>query len=371
MTQPTRRAGFTLIELLVVIAIIAILIGLLVPAVQKVREAAARAQCMNNMKQLGLAAHAHHDAFKRLPHGYHGPSPNIHYPTAGWDTTGSPKWIGVMVYLLPYVEQSAIYRQLATINNPSYTGVWWGVNPDWTLAHTQLSVFLCPSDPLSPGGVGPPTAGSTVWGSVARIHSFDSNGRGSEGAVLSYFSGNTGLGKSNYAGVAGTAYSGAVSVSPPPGGAVNGGAGATHGGADYALYVGIFTNRSMTRFPDIIDGTSNTFLFGEGFGGAAPGQRDFQWTWMGTGSVATFQGLRPATEAAPLGDVNETRLNWSSFSSGHTGTVNFCFGDGSVRAVRSGTSYQRRPAPIGSDWWIVQALAGMRDGQPTGGSLVD
>jgi len=89
-----RRQGFTLIELLVVIAIIAILIGLLVPAVQKVREAATRAQCMNNMKQLGVAFHNYHSASKQLP------------------TEGTTQGVSFYVRLLPYVEQTSLYNQI-------------------------------------------------------------------------------------------------------------------------------------------------------------------------------------------------------------------------------------------------------------------
>jgi prepilin-type N-terminal cleavage/methylation domain-containing protein len=144
--RESRRRGFTLIELLVVIAIIGILIGLLLPAVQKVREAAARIQCTNNFKQLGLATHNYHDAYQKLP------------PMSNWvfRKPGSNRETNIFYLLLPYIEQQNLVNLSKTATNNGYyfPGAGW---QDYcvTIGQNPVKIYICPSDGSNPGHLDP------------------------------------------------------------------------------------------------------------------------------------------------------------------------------------------------------------------------
>jgi prepilin-type N-terminal cleavage/methylation domain-containing protein len=265
--------GVTLIEVLVVIAIIAILIGLLLPAVQKVREAAARMQCQNNLKQIGLAAMNYESSYGVLPPG---------------NCLNNGSYVGALTFLLPFIEQQNIYNQIpapmVAVNGPNTQGVWWG--NAWTPANNQVKTYLCPSDNAA---LVTPTSG--VW---AYIYTSSYTVYGG------YFGPEPGLGKTNYA-----PCSGYIGAGDPP-------------------LQGVYDTDTQTRIVTITDGTSNTIGFGEWLGGHDIGPRDFVGTWIGAGGLPTAWGVA-SSPASPS--------NWYQFSGKHTGVIQFSFCDGSVRSI--------------------------------------
>jgi prepilin-type N-terminal cleavage/methylation domain-containing protein/prepilin-type processing-associated H-X9-DG protein len=169
--QPSPRRGFTLLELLVVIAIIGVLIGLLVPAVQRVREAAARADCGNRLRQIGLALHGYHDANRALPPAVRGQSAD--FPFLSWHAR-----------ILPFVEQGALWQQTreAFAQQPDFSIV-----PPHVGLGTPLPVYSCPTNPLTSAFIQPEnvTVAFTTYLAVAGTNQsahdgvlyFDSNVR--------------------------------------------------------------------------------------------------------------------------------------------------------------------------------------------------
>jgi prepilin-type processing-associated H-X9-DG protein len=324
--------------LLVVIAIIAILIGLLLPAVQKVRDAAARTQCTNNLKQLGLACHNYQSSYNNLPPGY------VAYPNDGpnWANIGNGQMTSLLMYLLPYIEQDNIYKQLTVDKNIQDIGSpWYYLNPDFSLAFSQIKILQCPMAAETPQGA---TVGIFV-GEEGEIN-------GTLTVEALYYAAGTvyPFGLTNYAGCGGSR-----------------GNGWNGSGNDpyYQQYAGLFDNRSANSLAIVPDGTSNTLLVGETLGGFTSGQFQFGLSWMGFGVCYAKYGLN--------GPSANNTFSWASFSSNHSAgiIVNFCFADGSVRSLQSnGTGLNGNTTPpggppsgVGTNWLILQQLAGYQDGQ--------
>jgi prepilin-type N-terminal cleavage/methylation domain-containing protein/prepilin-type processing-associated H-X9-DG protein len=295
------RRGFTLIEMLVVIAIIAILIALLLPAVQKVREAAARTKCQNNLKQIGLALHNYHDAFNLLPSGLGAQGDRQTVSVGNATAPTNPANLRVqswLVQILPYVEQNALKDQLPLrpTDPPISTQLKIPVNTTYT---TVVGLFICPSDPR--GGSSP----VHVAGLPAPTY---------------------------YAGVGGTD---SASVKWP--------------NCD-----GLFYWRSRLRLVDIHDGTSNTLAAGE-----RPPAFAFDFGGWQSLDTVNFRYGTPEwefdtiqymanTDIAPYGAANgvdctfpalygpgwyQNNCDFNHFWSNHVNGANFVFADGSVRFV--------------------------------------
>ena len=282
--SPNRlsRSAFTLIELLVVIAIIAILIGLLLPAVQKVREAAARLSCTNNLKQIGLGMHNYHDANSELPSGYLYRGGN-----------GKPNY-GWAVLILPYIEQQSLYNQLNPIKTPLYNRYKSGYTAtDKLLLQSRLKGYRCPSDS------GPDLANDLNFGSTNRFR----------------------VALSNYVGCAGWSNTPSYPTKAGDSG-------------------GLLYGNSSLNFSSCTDGLSNTILVSE-----RRYRDDHAATWVGVGKNDSYGNngtLRTLFRAAftmnfnykAAGSPQNTGKGWSSE---HTGGVNVTLGDGSVRFLRDST----------------------------------
>jgi prepilin-type N-terminal cleavage/methylation domain-containing protein/prepilin-type processing-associated H-X9-DG protein len=345
---PARRrsAGFTLIELLVVIAIIAILIGLLLPAIQKVREAANRAQCINNLKQYGLALHNHHDAIGRLPAAHNiGPTwytTFLRQPPPGGMRTTSPiypndgAFFSWMYHLAPYIEADNAYNLWNRAAWP-----WWQYFPGMpatsanTLNGIKLKIFQCPSD----------TRGALV-----------STTEGGHASLTSYLGVN---GRNQFAECF---------------------------GQDGVLYV-----NAGVKMAHITDGTSTTLLVGE-----RPPSNDlvYGWIWAGSGDrpyfgttdvvlgvreKVTTSGITPGvrnqnphtnTDFFRPGALNDPQnLHRYHFWSLHPNGANWLFADGSVRFITyaGGTAvignYNLGPGFTSVPITMLEALASRAGGE--------
>jgi prepilin-type N-terminal cleavage/methylation domain-containing protein/prepilin-type processing-associated H-X9-DG protein len=304
-SRPPRersRPAFTLIELLVVIAIIAVLVGLLVPAVQKVREAANRMKCQNNVKQIGLALHSYHDTYQKFPPGGMG--------TRHVDNHAFPTRI------LPYLELDNLYRNI----NPNLPGYWFN-NPNiarnnpvhYQALTTPLPIYRCPSSSHVERGsmYGPPFS--------------NPNATYNDYGVL------------EFVGIAGS--------------------DRFVDRADSRFNGGCLYWNSTVRFADITDGTSSTMIVGEysgltqnqiynAFGSTSDNTTtwdlgydsgaQFTWTWKTIAfppNSPYFVCSYPRTDARWVGECVLSVYARGALKSNHPGGINVLFADGSVRFI--------------------------------------
>jgi prepilin-type N-terminal cleavage/methylation domain-containing protein/prepilin-type processing-associated H-X9-DG protein len=293
------RRGFTLVELLVVIAIIAVLMGLLIPAVQKVREAANRIQCSNNLKNLGLALHNYHDVNRKFPPGALG-------KRAGFPQFDGLPSHGLGTFLLPHLEQDSLFRQYRL-------DVSWFDPPNQPVVTKQLPVWQCPSA----------EANRIQDGSLITVTP----------PVIELFNGYAACG--DYAGILGVHPElVARGVIVPP-----------EGPRDVAgYYSGVFEQNATRRFADILDGTSRTILMAECAGRPQlwQGRKKVPNVWLTGGPWASRSLLwgRGATQdgSAFYGKCAINCTNDREVYSFHPGGANAVFADGSVQFLTEGMS---------------------------------
>jgi prepilin-type N-terminal cleavage/methylation domain-containing protein/prepilin-type processing-associated H-X9-DG protein len=322
----SRRRGFTLIELLVVIGIIGILIGMLLPAVQKVRESAGRAKCANNLKQIGLALHAYEGAYQRFPPAYQRTDPGpasvfgVSYPDDNGN--GAPGWAWGTL-LLPYLEQGPLYSQLH-LDLPC----WAPANA--ALVRTKVTTFLCPAATGGDDGLAVEREGADVR-------------HGTPFAPTIFFA------HSHYVTNAGVhqpwgrtpAYSYDFDVPEPIG--ANGGVPATIDGPFY--------RNAKVRVGDVSDGLSNTVFIGEHSsvlsnktwvgvvpGAVTPPRLDLRPWPSENNSAGCLVGAHsgPDTHDHPqviIHPPNHPFGHTDEMYSEHGGGCNVLFGDGSVRFI--------------------------------------
>ena len=319
LTPPRRRPGFTLVELLVVIAIIGILVAMLLPAVQAAREAARRSHCVNNLRQIGLAAHNFENVHKRFPPGYLGERGHIDVPGSGAepnalaDDLGSHQLVGVFAFLLPYFEEGATEEVLSStldLGVDARDDNYWEDPGAWYASQWQVGLLNCPTNPTDV-----PTG---YWDQiVVESPNLRVNGFPSSVAVQ---------GTTHYLAVSGVY--GEIGV------------------PKFDAFVGVFSARSRTRIGQILDGTSNTLLFGEGPGTIGTAIRNeftreidsgylHAFNWAGAATAPVSNGLKASDNNGTPNEEARYDAHWAFYGSLHPAdVVHFCFADGAVQPLQ-------------------------------------